>query len=174
MYLINKIDKEIQVLSAYNSNKLTKDLIYSCRLWPLHKGNRISTYGFKFYDNWIDEYNNIVVFNKQNIKIKYNTLNKKQFTTDFYCLLSAEKILKISKGVAWFISEDNYILCSLGIDNCFRCFINENNIFQNISPLFIGINNIFNILKNQNADNLELNQDPIWPYEIKKKFYQKI
>jgi len=154
---INKLEKNILLVEAFTELKELKNVIKYCRLKPLEfleKNKR----EIKLYRKWIDEFGNSILI-KKNKKIETIVNDVSAFkykkTTDLYYGIGLDKILKISKNalIIKYIDEDNienFLLCFLCIDNYLRCYHINDNEYEQISPLYAGINNIRKFAKNLN------------------------
>lgn len=154
-----KINKQIKVLSSYTEIKKLDFVVRSCRLKPydfiLNKTNNVL-----LYKVWVDEFkNSLNIMPDKKIKIIYNDLSldhSKITCTDIYYNLTIDNIYKFSKLIYCYygnFDNDNICLISfLGLDNYLRTYMYQNDTWQQVSSLSIGIDDLFLI-----HDNLEIN-----------------
>lgn len=153
-----KLEKCLRLVESYTDIPKLAFIFKTCRLKPYSyffekRDNKIILYKW-----WFDEFGNSLKLTKnKRIKIIYGDLSldrNKIACTDLYYGLSINKILKISKlaYVSCGIDEDMYQNCALisllGIDNYLRTYLNVYGYWQQVSPLFLGINNLKIIAKN--------------------------
>jgi hypothetical protein len=172
-YLHCKLTKQILLAESYTETKGLEFIIKSCRLKPYEylfskKNNNIILYRW-----WIDEFGNSLIINEdKKINITFNDLKlnrKKIVCTDLYSGLSISKILKISKLLFIYSGKDEDLgnefamLGCLGIDGYLRCFMCLYGEWTNISPLYLGINNLLKIYNNLDVKFIINNKNTMMP-----------
>ena len=150
-----KLDKHINVARGYSEIKELPFIIKSCRLKPNKFHIRDKT---KLYYNWIDEFGSSISFEKKRkTTITLNDLRvnrSKLITTDLYNGLSIYDVFKISSLLYMSLGKDEdceeeyAIIALLGIDNYLRVYQLYLGEWQQISPLYLGLNNLKFIAKN--------------------------
>jgi hypothetical protein len=150
-YLHNKLKRHIDLAKAYAEVPELDFIIKSCRLKPYkilfeNKENKISLFNL-----WCDEFGNTLDLNNKKLKITLNNLklNKNKIVcTDIYFGLSIDKVYKFSKLIYIFCGKEEDLnsecafIAFLGIDNYLRCFMYLYDEWINISPLYLGLNNL--------------------------------
>lgn len=154
----NQLDKHILLTQSYTEINELFFIIKACRLKPYSylfekKSNKLI-----LHRQWIDEFGNTFnITDKKRIEIVQNdlSLNRNRIIcTDLYYGLSLDKIVKISKlaylclGKDEDLYQDCYTITFLGIDNYLRSYQYCYGVWQQVSPLLLGIKNLRIIGKN--------------------------
>lgn len=153
----SKFRRHISLASSYTEIRELEFIIKACRLKPYNiienKDNKLVLHRW-----WFDEFGNSFKIVKNNrLKIVFNDLaldRSKIICSDLYYGLSIPKVIKMSKlGFFFFGKEEDLgtdcaFIALLGIDGYLRCFMYLHDIVQNVSPLYIGVNNLKFIYKN--------------------------
>lgn len=153
-----KINKNILLAESYTEIKELSFIIKSCRLKPYDYLFKNKKGNFILHNHWVDEFgNSLFIYNNKKIIFTFNDLSidrNKITCTDLYYGLTISKILKISKLLFIYYGKDEdlnnefAILAFLGIDNYLRCFMHLYDKWEQISPLYLGINNLKKIYSN--------------------------
>lgn len=157
-YWYEKLDKSIKLAEAFTQAEGLSFIIKACRLKPYDVIYGDSKFNVKLHKHWIDEHgNSLKIIKNKRIKITFNDLiqeKKNIVCTDFYYNLSIDKIIKMSKLLYVFSGKEDVLdsnciyLCFLGIDNYLRCYLYLYDEWSQISPLYLGMNNLKLISKN--------------------------
>lgn len=156
--LYAQLNKHILLAQSYTEINELYFIIKACRLKP---------HSFVFEDRniklilhkwWIDEFgNSLRIVKNKKIKITYNDLSldkNKIVCTDLYYGLSIDKIAKMSKLMFLSVMKEEetqlteFCVALLGIDNYLRVYSNIDDQWIQMSPLYLGINNLKYITRN--------------------------
>ncbi len=159
-HFYSKIERHIDLVTAYTGIHELSFIIKSCRLKPYKFLFEDRNNKLEVLNTWCDEFGNTLEINKnKEIKILFNKLqiNKnKIISTDLYEKLDIDKIYKFSKILYLFNGKDEDLNkeCAmvglLGVDNFLRCHMYLYDEWSLVSPLYLGIDNIKNISNNLN------------------------
>lgn len=152
-----KINRAILLAQSYTEDKDLSFIIKSCRLKPFPLFFQDEKYNLILYKKWFDEFgNSLNIIKNKRIKIINGDLllrSKPIICTDIYYGLAIEKILKLSKILHLVIginedTQDHYFMITfLGIDNYLRSYVYDNSIWEQISPLCLGMKRLKNICR---------------------------
>lgn len=148
----DKYHKHILLAQQYTEIKQLSFIIKSCRLKPYDIVYGNSSNNLILHKLWVDEWGNVLrIIKKNRLEFLFNQLSidrKSIVCTDMYHGLAINKIAKMSSICYIFsgLEEDYntycYYLCFLGIDNYLRCFVHMYDEWEQISPLYIGLQNL--------------------------------
>lgn len=139
----SKSKETLKVIAAFMGSGILSKLIIACRLKP------ITIFSKTFKDGrleywWVDEFGNSLKLNNREYSVIINDKNisyNTKISTDLFCCNSLIDIMEKSKSL---LISDKHLLF-YGHDEYFRCFDLSGN---KISPLEIGIDNLFMFLNN--------------------------
>jgi hypothetical protein len=136
-----KINKKIAILAGYLEDKTIPSMIKACRLKPLRVFSDSFDFESSLENTWVDEFNNLIEIKKKKVKIRWNSANVNQTTTDIYRNETIEFIASRSKLalVGLFPGSENFILLLTGTDNYLRYYIYEDGVIGIHSPLQVGL-----------------------------------
>lgn len=151
-----KINKHLKLIESYLEIEQLSNVFKACRLKPRSFIFGKRTYKIVLIDEWVDEYGNSLKIDKKKINIKYNDISidrQKIVCTDMYYGIDLSRVAKMSKMAHLMIGRDEdtyqncYTITFLGIDNYLRTFIYYYDEWIQISPLYLGIKTLINIIK---------------------------
>lgn len=151
-WLHAKLDKHIRLAASYTDKPELDFIIRSCRLKPYDYVFDNRSEKIVLYKWWFDEFgNSLELIDSKHIQITYNDLRldrKRLVTTDLYCGLSLDRVVKMSKLIHLVSGkdEDTYQDCCtlnfLGIDDHLRSYLYWYGVWQQVSPLIIGVKSL--------------------------------
>jgi len=142
-----KYHKHILLAETYSGIKHLPFIIKGCRFKPYDILYGNSSTSLILHKHWIDEYgNSLKLINKRPVII-LNDLSVEQkslVSTDIYYGLSLDKIYKISffAGLDEDLEKECYYACFLGIDGHLRCYVYLYGEWEQVSPLYLGLDNL--------------------------------
>lgn len=151
-WLHAKLEKQIQLVESYTEIGGLAFIIKACRLKPYDYLFGERNHNMILHRWWVDEFgNSLNIIKNKRLRITYNDLRldrHKIVSTDLYYGLSLDQILKMSKIVHVVAGkdEDLYQECGLlsflGLDNHLRSYLHWHGVWQQVSPLLIGMHNL--------------------------------
>jgi len=136
-----KIAKKILLVGAYTNNKFLPNIIKNCRLKPETVFSQTFNSKSGLETKWVDEFaDKYLEIKNKKIKIQNQQHKFPNVSTDIFKNETINFIIEHSQSICiGLIPEStNFILLSRGTDNYFRCYINENDQLNIISPLTVG------------------------------------
>jgi hypothetical protein len=176
-WLHSKLANHIQLIRSYTEYPYIDDIIKICRLKPYDYIFNVNNWFFNnltAHKKWIDEYGNSLIIKKKNISIIYNDLSidrQRIICTDIYHGLLIKNVAKISSmmhlvtGKDEDLYQDCYLLTFLGLDRHLRSYLYWYGEWQQISPLYLGLEALSELLNYQDKHfyQLPLNKNYILP-----------
>jgi hypothetical protein len=152
-------EKLIKLATSYIEIPEMSFIIQSCRLKPfdlvLGKNKNKRVVSVILHRHWFDEFGNSLMLKwGKKIEIVYNDLSvpKTQIvSTDLYRGLSIENIVKISTCLHLIVGKDEdlqqpcYLMTLYGIDQYLRSFIFWHGKWQQVSPLWLGLDSLIEL-----------------------------
>lgn len=149
--LYSRIKRHILLAKSFTEIEELEFIIKACRLKPYsfiaNKNSELILHRW-----WYDEFgNSLKIVKNKRLKLILNDLSiDKNYLvcTDLYYGLSVDKIIKMSKlGFLFFGKEEDLnsnvaMFAFLGIDNHLRCFMYLYDKLTQVSPLYLGIDNL--------------------------------
>jgi len=155
---VDKINRQLKIVSGYLEDNLYFNLIKGCRLKPVSVFSKNFSYNPKFENIWIDEFGNTL-----NIKEKSIVENDKNYKfdlikTDLWFNRDVIDILQNSLVAYVCLGYKNntktYEILCLGIDYFLRGFIISSNESKIYPPLLFKERNIRSLYVNLQTDNI--------------------
>jgi len=162
-----QLASHVKLMESYSEVPHLEQIIKSCRLKPKdfildHKHWKMKLVLHRW---WIDEFGNSLVLKKKTPSIIYYDLRldwSKIITTDLYYGVELRKMIKMSTAVHLTLGNEQdlshpcYLLTFLGIDRFLRSYLCWDGVWQQISPLYLGLKGLQQLFDHSSRQFLRL------------------